>query len=101
MSAPPNIMAMLVGTLVVRLIVRESRSLKDKRQVVQSIKDRLRNSFNISIAEVEEQEDRQLITLGMAMVSNETQHLRTALSQIVNAVRSHPVAQLLDYEIDA
>jgi hypothetical protein len=94
-------MAMLVGTLVVRLIVRESRSLKDKRQVVQSIKDRLRNSFNISIAEVEEQEDRQLITLGMAMVSNETQHLRTALSQIVNAVRSHPVAQLLDYEIDA
>lgn len=93
-------MTMLVGTLRVRLIVRESRSLKDKRQVVQGIKDRLRHNFNISVAEVENQDDRQLITLGIAMVSNETQHLRTALSQIVNAVRVHPVAQLLDYELD-
>jgi uncharacterized protein len=94
-------MAMLVGTLLVRMIVRESRSLKDKRQVVRSIKDKLAHSFNVSIAEVDQQDDRQLITLGIAMVSNETQHLRTALSQIVNAVRGHPVAQLLDYEIDA
>ena len=93
-------MTMLVGTLRVRLIVRESRSLKDKRQVVLGIKDRLRHNFNISVAEVENQDDRQLITLGIAMVSNETQHLRTALSQIVNAVRVHPVAQLLDYELD-
>lgn len=93
-------MAMLVGTLRVRMIVRESRSLKDKRQVVLSIKDRLRHDYNISIAEVDQQDDRQLITLGIAMVSNETQHLRTTLSQIVNAVRGHPVAQLLDYEID-
>jgi uncharacterized protein len=100
-TSPAKEMSMLVGTLEVRMIVRESRTLKDKRQVVQSIKDRLRHSFNISIAEVEHQDDRQLITLGIAMVSNETQHLRAALSQVVNAVRSHPVAQLLDYEINA
>jgi uncharacterized protein YlxP (DUF503 family) len=91
---------MLVGTLRVRLLVREARTLKDKRQVVSSIKDRLRNGFNISVAEVEEQDHRQLAVLGIAMVSNETQHLRKALSQIVEALRSHPVAELVDYEMD-
>lgn len=91
---------MIVGTLRVRLMIREARSLKDKRQVVSSIKDRLRNHFNISIAEVDAQDNRQLAVLGMAMVSNETQHVRSALSQVVEAVRSHPVAQLIDYELD-
>jgi len=91
---------MLIGTLEVRLIVRQARTLKDKRQVVSSIKDRLKNHFNISIAEVGDQDDRQLVTLGVAMVSNETTHLRKALSQVVEALRSHPVAELLDYHLE-
>jgi uncharacterized protein YlxP (DUF503 family) len=91
---------MLVGTLRLRLMIREARSLKDKRQVVSSIKARLRNHFNISIAEVEALDQRQVAVLGIAMVSNETQHLRSALGQVVEAVRSHPVAELLDYELD-
>jgi len=54
---------MIVGSLRVRLLVRQSRSLKDKRQVVLSIKDRLRNSFNVSVAEVDAQDHRQLVVL--------------------------------------
>jgi uncharacterized protein len=92
---------MLIGSLRVRLMIREARSLKDKRQVVSSIKDRLRNNFNVSVAEIEAQDHRQLAVLGVAMVSNETQHLRAALSQVVEALRSHPVAELIDYELDA
>jgi hypothetical protein len=92
---------MLIGTLRVRLLLRQARSLKDKRQVVSSIKDKLHNHFNVSVAEVESQDDRQLAVLGLAMVSNETQHLRKALSQVVEALRSHPVAELIDYELDA
>jgi uncharacterized protein YlxP (DUF503 family) len=91
---------MLIGTLRLHLMIRESRSLKDKRQVVSSIKDRLRNHFNISIAEVDAQDHRQVAVLGVAMVSNESQHLRKALSQIVEAVRCHPIAQLVDYELE-
>jgi uncharacterized protein len=90
----------IVGSLRVRLLVRESRSLKDKRQVVRSIKDRLRNRFNVSIAEVESAEHRQLIVLGLAMVSNEAKHVRAALEQIVAALRGHPVAELLDFEME-
>ncbi|MBI3408053.1 MAG: DUF503 domain-containing protein [Planctomycetes bacterium] len=91
---------MIVGTLRVRLLLREARSLKDKRQVVQSIKDRLHNGFNVSVAEVESQDNRQLAVLGVAMVSNESHHVKVALGQIVEALRAHPVAELVDYEID-
>lgn len=91
---------MIVGTLQVRLLVREARTLKDKRQVLQSIKDRLTNAFNVSVAEVDALENRQLIVLGLAMVSNETGHVRKALEQVVAALRVHPVAEFLDYELE-
>jgi uncharacterized protein YlxP (DUF503 family) len=95
-----SFIVMIVGSLRVRLLLRESRSLKDKRQVVRSIKDRLRNEFNVSVAEVEELDNRQLAVLGVAMVSNEGHHVRTALEQIVTALRSHPVAEFLDHELE-
>jgi len=91
---------MIVGTLRVRLLLRESRSLKDKRQVVKSIKDRLHNSFNVSVAEIEELDNRQLAVLGLAMVSNETHHVKVALGQVVEALRAHPVAELVGHEVD-
>ena len=91
---------MIVGTLRVRLLLRQARSLKDKRQVVKSVKDRLANDFNVSVAEIEELDNRQLAVLGFAMVSNETHHVKTALGQIVQALRVHPVAELLDHEME-
>jgi uncharacterized protein YlxP (DUF503 family) len=91
---------MIVGTLRVHLLLREAHSLKDKRQVVKSIKDKLRNSFNASVAEIEAQDNRQLAVLGFAMVSNEAHALKVSLGQIVEALRVHPVAELLDYEIE-
>jgi uncharacterized protein YlxP (DUF503 family) len=90
---------MIVGSLLVRLLLRESRSLKDKRQVLRSIKDRLRNSFNVSVAEVEAQDNRQLAVLGLAMVGSETAPVRGELEKIVEALRAHPVAELLSHEL--
>jgi uncharacterized protein YlxP (DUF503 family) len=91
---------MIVGSLRVRLLIREARSLKDKRQVVRSIKDRLRNGYNISVAEVEAQDHRQLAVLGIALVGTEARQVRSTLDQIVSALRNHPVAELLDFEVD-
>jgi uncharacterized protein YlxP (DUF503 family) len=91
---------MIVGTLRVRLIIREARTLKDKRQVVKSIKDKLHNSFNVSVAEIESLENPRMAVLGMAMVSNETHHVKTALAQIVEALRGHPIAEFVDHEIE-
>jgi uncharacterized protein YlxP (DUF503 family) len=91
---------MIIGSLRVRLLLRESRSLKDKRQVVKSVKDRLRNHFNVSVAEVDALDNRQVAVLGLVMVSNETHHVKTALGQVVEALRCHPVAELLDHEME-
>jgi uncharacterized protein YlxP (DUF503 family) len=91
---------MIVGTLQVRLLLREARSLKDKRQVVQSIKARLHDSFNVAVAEIEALDNRHLAVLGMALVGNEAHPLKVSLGQIVEALRVHPVAELLDYQIE-
>lgn len=91
---------MVVGSLKVRLLVRESRSLKDKRQVVRSIKDRLRNAFNVSIAEVDALDDRRLAVLGFALVGHEPYVVRITLEKIVEALRGHPIAELIDHELE-
>jgi len=91
---------MIVGSLRVRLLLRESRSLKDKRRVLNSIKDRLRNGFNISVAEVDENDNRQLAVLGIALVGNEAYPVRTTLEKIVEALRAHPIAEFIDHEIE-
>lgn len=82
------------------MLIREARSLKDKRQVVKSIKDRLRHQYNVSVAEVDALEHRQLAVLALAMVSNESRPIRDVFNQVVEALRRHPVAELLDHAID-
>src|SRR5262249_22024213 len=88
------------GSLKARLLVRESYTLKDKRQVVRSIKDKLRASFNVAAAEVDDLDDRQMVTLGFAAVANEPQAVRSQLEEIVKALRSHPVAEFVKHEME-
>ncbi len=83
---------MVVGTLRLYLVIREARSLKDRRRVLNSLKDRLRNQFNISIAEVDGHTSHQVATLGVAIVTNEVRHAQQVLSQIESLVRAHPIA---------
>jgi uncharacterized protein YlxP (DUF503 family) len=89
---------MVVGTLTVRLLVRESRTLKDKRQVVRSILDRVRSGFNVSAAEVDTHDDAKVATLAFATVGFETAAVQHALQQIAEALRKHPIAEYLGSE---
>jgi uncharacterized protein YlxP (DUF503 family) len=91
---------MITGTLRVRLLLRDARTLKDKRQVVKSIKDRLRNSFNVSVAEIEALDNPRSVVLGMAMVCNEAHPIKQALGEIVNALKVHPIAEFVDSEME-
>lgn len=90
---------MIIGALQVRLLVRESRSLKDKRQVVRSILDRLRGQFNIAATEVATREDHRQITLGIAAVGDEPAAIRGLLQTIQEALRKHPIAEYLGGDI--
>jgi uncharacterized protein YlxP (DUF503 family) len=89
---------MVIGTLTARLLVRESRTLKDKRQVVRSILDRVRSGFNVSAAEVETHDDVKVATLAFAAVGFEHAAVQNVLQQIAEALRKHPVAEYLGGE---
>src|SRR3954447_26893454 len=89
---------MVIGSLTARLLVRESRTLKDKRQVVRSILDRVRAGFNVSAAEVDTHDDVKVATLGFAAVGFEVPAVQRVLQQIAEALRTHPVAEYLGGE---
>jgi uncharacterized protein YlxP (DUF503 family) len=89
---------MVLGTLTARLLVRESRTLKDKRQVVRSILDRVRSGFNVSAAEVDTHDDVKVATLAFAAVGFEYAAVQNVLQQIAEALRKHPVAEYLGGE---
>jgi uncharacterized protein len=65
---------MVIGSLTVTIHVPESQSLKEKRQVVRSLVSRLRQTFNVAVAEVGDQDVWQLATIGIACVSGEARH---------------------------
>lgn len=91
---------MFVGILQADLSVEKARSLKDKRQVVKSILDRLRASFNISAAEVDNQDLHQRAGLGFAAVSNDADYVRGLLQKVVNRLRNHPQARLIGHQLE-
>lgn len=91
---------MVVGVLRVRLGIFEALSLKDKRRVTKSLKDRLGARHNVSIAEIDDLDHRQAATLGVAMIANEPRFVESALSKIVDEIRRYPHAALVDYEIE-
>ena len=77
---------MHVGSLRVRLLLRQSQSLKDKRQVVRSVVERLRNSFHVAAAEVDARDDHKVIVLGVAAVAADAQAVQATLDQVRNAL---------------
>ena len=91
---------MTVGVLKLDLIVRGSRSLKDKRRHVKGLKDRLVSRFRVACAEVGRLDSPQHAELGIATVSNDGRHAAEMLNKIVGAVRLHRELEIVDYDIE-
>ena len=87
-------------TCQIQIYLPESGSLKNKRQVVKSLKERIRNRFNVSVAEVDHGQLWQRSTLGVAIVSTALQHANEVLSKAVNFVEQDGRVQILDYSIE-
>lgn len=92
---------MNIGVCKVKLRLPENQSLKGKRRVVKSITTRVRNKYNVSIAEIEAQDLWQLAILGITCVSNDSRHANEVLSKVVSFIDSiRGDAELVDYEIE-
>ena len=78
---------MPVATLTLELAIEHAQSIKDRRQAVRSIKDKLRHGFNISVAELDEAIVWNRATLGVAAISNSTSYLEGQLREVEDAAR--------------
>jgi len=93
-------MAAVVGLCTVELFIPESQSLKDKRQVLHSLKDRLREKFNLSVAEVDGQDLWQKAVVGLACVANEGRHVQQVMDQALNLIRSNPTLEVVRSQVE-
>jgi uncharacterized protein YlxP (DUF503 family) len=87
---------MYVGILQVELELPEPTTLKDKRNILRSIKDRLRSRFEVAVAEVGPLQIKREATLGIAVVSNEPKHARARIQSVLNWLEAHPDARVAD-----
>lgn len=89
---------MRVGVLSVKLFIRNSYSLKDKRQSLKSLKDRIRNKFNVAVAEVDCQDVWQTAVVGIVTVSNSSRFVNSVISKVIDFIRVNKTTDLVDYE---
>ena len=91
---------MVVGICTVELVIPESNSLKDKRQVIRSLLDGVRRRFNVSAAEVDQLDIWRRATLGFAGVSNEQKFLDQVLSKVTRWIEQNPRVNVVDIQIE-
>jgi uncharacterized protein YlxP (DUF503 family) len=91
---------MRVGALRVRMMILDAQSLKEKRMVLRSIKDRLMNKFNVSVAEIGAQDKWQIAELGVAAVANDGKFVHTMLDEVRNFIGSNPAARIIESEVE-
>jgi len=92
---------MNIGVCKIKLRLPENLSLKGKRRVLKSITTRVRSKFNVSVAEVDDQNLWQLATLGVCCVSNNKRYTNEVLSKVVDfIINGRFEVEILDYEIE-
>jgi uncharacterized protein YlxP (DUF503 family) len=90
---------MTIGVLQLDFLVPGSRSLKDKRRVIKSLRERMRGRFNCAVAETEFQDVWNRARLTVCVVSTESQHANTQLNEIARFASQSRDAEMIDYQI--
>ena len=92
---------MNAGICKVHLRIPENMSLKGKRQVVKSITGKVRNKYNVAVAELANNDEWQIASIGIACLSNNRRYTNEVLSKVVNFIEAGRFdIEILDYEIE-
>lgn len=92
---------MIIGICKVKLRIPENTSLKGKRRIVKSIITKVKNKYNVSVAEVNDQQLWQIATLGVCSVSNNSRHANEVISKVVNFITNGRFeVEVLDSEVE-
>lgn len=91
---------MPIGLLTLEIHLPEAHSLKDKRQVLRSLKDRLRGRFNVAIAEMEHQDLWQRATIGIVTLADQPGFVEQSLQAVLQESERHLGRDLVDHQIE-
>jgi len=92
---------MTIGILSIELSIVYNETIKERRNVLRSLKDMVRKRFNVSIAEIQEgKEITNRATIGIAAVSGDTSHLQSTLANIMNLIENFYPDIILSYKTD-
>ena len=93
-------MQLIVGLLTLDLFLPNSSSLKEKRLVIKSIKDKVRNKFNVSIAEVDHQDKWQRARLGVVQVGNDYVFIEKNMNAVFKLIESNGTAEITQHSLE-
>jgi len=93
----PYPVGVVVGTCELGFHLADNHSLKGKRQVSRSLVQRIRNRFNVSVAEVSDQDRWQTLSIGVSCVTDDARHANEILSKIVDYVEDHNEGAVLQH----
>ena len=89
-----------IGYCSLKFVLHGNQSLKDKRRIVRTIKDRLKNKFNISIAEVGDQNAKNNLHIGITAVSSDSRYLDGLMKQVINFIDNMYLADITEHHIE-
>ena len=89
---------MLLGICTINLYFPDSHSLKDKRNVIKSIKLRIRNNFNVSVSEINNYDLWKNTTLGIACIGNEKKYLNNVMNEVIKFIENQNKLQLINFK---
>lgn len=91
---------MFIGLCTIDLHIPDSQSLKSKRHILRSLKDKVRKRFNVSLAEKDEGNLWQRTTLAVATVNKDKRHINQTLDLILGLIKGTPSVEIIDYTIE-
>jgi len=91
---------MTIGILKLVLFIVDSNSLKEKRMVLHSLKARLRNNFNVALAQIDDEDKWQKASLIVVEVEKDRKNVDSNLCRVVNFIENFDRVNLIDYEIE-
>jgi uncharacterized protein YlxP (DUF503 family) len=91
---------MIIGACTLKLMIYESNSLKEKRQIIKSLIGRLKSRYNISIAEIDLNDSWQTSIIGFACVTNHNKHADEMISKVMKFIDGDNRVEILAYNIE-
>lgn len=89
---------MVIGVIKIKIHTNWVHSLKEKRMVVKSLCAKVSNKFNVSIAEVEEQDIHQITVLGIAAVTSDASHADSIMDQVIDFIDGNTEGEIIQIE---